>query len=226
MVYNSADDFIKTAKNIVANHRYLYGAKGEVITDELINRLAAENPRIYTNTYINKARKLKGCLGLDCSGLIYKTGVCDIIGSWDMQHRFKNVSISDVKPGYIVYKRGHVAICSKVIDDSKIEVVEMRGIDYYNSIRVTNKSEWLCALVTPNVNFTTNGKYTTGWHIEGGKWWYADTENTYFKNCVKRIKWSGGQDYFVFDKDGYCITNGVAIIKTDKSGVIYDVEGV
>ena len=49
---------------------YVYGAKGEVITQAILDRLARENPGTYTSTYKAKAARYIGQRCTDCSGLI------------------------------------------------------------------------------------------------------------------------------------------------------------
>lgn len=212
--YNDVNLFIDCAKAMVGTYTYLYGAKGQIITEKLIQQLASENPSVYTNSYIAKARKKIGRLGLDCSGLFYKLGVCGCIGSYQMRERWKNVPMKDVIPGYAVYKRGHIALCIEVIDADRIKIAEMRGIDYEKSIRITNRSEWLCALVVPNVNYTTK-KYGIGWNKDEIGWFYSPDGTNYLKDGFYKLKWSGGENWFVFDKRGYMLENKELRINED-----------
>lgn len=50
---------------------------------------------------------------------------------------------------------------------------------------------------------TASKKYTVGWHKDSKGWWYADTENTYYKSRWAKIngKW------YSFDKEGYMLSN-------------------
>lgn len=50
---------------------------------------------------------------------------------------------------------------------------------------------------------TASKKYTVGWHKDSKGWWYADTENTYYKSRWAKIngKW------YSFDKEGYMMSN-------------------
>ena len=66
----------KTASGLI-NHckgklgtPYVYGAKGEILTQAILDRLARENPGTYTSTYKAKAAKYIGQRCTDCSGLI------------------------------------------------------------------------------------------------------------------------------------------------------------
>ena len=47
---------------------YVYGAKGEVLTQAILDRLARENPGTYTSTYKAKAAKY---IGQRCTCLLY-----------------------------------------------------------------------------------------------------------------------------------------------------------
>ncbi len=61
---------------------YVYGAKGEILTEQRIQVLKKQNPGMYTSTYVNKARKFIGQRCTDCSGLIsWYTGI--IRGSYN-----------------------------------------------------------------------------------------------------------------------------------------------
>lgn len=50
---------------------------------------------------------------------------------------------------------------------------------------------------------TASKKYTVGWRKDSKGWWYADTENTYYKSRWAKIngKW------YSFDKEGYMLSN-------------------
>ena len=55
---------------------YVFGMKGQVLTEALLKQLAAENPKVYTPQYITKARSFMGKHCTDCSGLItWCTGI-------------------------------------------------------------------------------------------------------------------------------------------------------
>ena len=47
---------------------YVYGTKGEVLTQTILDHLARENPGTYTSTYKAKAVKYIGQHCTDCSG--------------------------------------------------------------------------------------------------------------------------------------------------------------
>ena len=50
---------------------------------------------------------------------------------------------------------------------------------------------------------TAAKRYTVGWHQDDKGWWYADTENTYYKSQWAKIK---GKWYY-FDDSGYMLDN-------------------
>lgn len=45
--------------------------------------------------------------------------------------------------------------------------------------------------------------YTLGWNHDENGWWYADTEQTYYKSEWKLIN----RHWYYFNKDGYAVTN-------------------
>ncbi|MCI9560156.1 CHAP domain-containing protein [Clostridiaceae bacterium] len=55
----------------------------------------------------------------------------------------------------------------------------------------------------PDWSLTDVVKYTIGWNRDENGWWYADTENTYFKSGWQIIN---GHKYY-FNGDGYALKN-------------------
>ena len=71
---------------------YVYGAKGEVLTESRLNILAKQNPGMYTSAYKAKAKKFLGQHCTDCSGLIsWYTGI--IRGSYNYHDTADNESV-------------------------------------------------------------------------------------------------------------------------------------
>lgn len=58
---------------------------------------------------------------------------------------------------------------------------------------------------------TSKKNYTIGWHKDNTGWWYADTSETYYKNCWKKIN---GKWYY-FEEGGYMAANQVVITGGD-----------
>lgn len=57
-------------------------------------------------------------------------------------------------------------------------------------------------------------KYSIGWHKDSGGWWYANTENSYYKDQWAKID----GDWFAFDQKGYMMANQW---KVDSTGTYY-----
>lgn len=107
---------------------YVYGTKGEVLTQDKINWLASSYPSTFTSSYIKKAKKFIGKQCTDCSGLIsWYTGV--VLSSSGLYSKAKEKhpisEINKAPKGAILWKSGHVGI---YIGDGKC--IEAKGIDY------------------------------------------------------------------------------------------------
>ena len=61
---------------------------------------------------------------------------------------------------------------------------------------------------------TQTKKYALGWHKDSKGWWYADTENSYYKSRWAKID----GEWYWFDEGGYIIMNEW---KTDSTGTYY-----
>lgn len=148
----------KTAKGLVAfvlsqvGTPYVYGAKGQVVTDYLIDLWAQESPNVYDDTYIDKARKYIGRRAHDCSGLISRyTGI--LRGSSNFcETAIEQLPISQISEeciGWAVWKRGHIGV---YIGNGL--VVEARGIDY-GTIKVKRTSNaWTHVLKLKDIDYS------------------------------------------------------------------------
>lgn len=191
---------------------YWYGGKRQKCTQSLLNEFAKSYPNIYTNTYITKCKadikNNETCC--DCSGLVSYAMQIPDIGSYYFYDKYPQFREGTPKDGMMLYKKGHIALYNKGY------VVEMRGVDYdFTDTRKYNKSEWICTLYDPNIDYDEKPTYTEGWNHDKHGWWYADTNHTYLKDGYFTVPWSGNPNgsKFYFDKNGYCIT-------TDQYGVI------
>lgn len=63
---------------------------------------------------------------------------------------------------------------------------------------------------------TVSGKYTVGWNKDDTGWWYADTVNSYYKNCTAVIEGSA----YLFNSYGYVVIEptSTSVIRTWKNG--------
>lgn len=124
----------KTAEGLI-NHckskigtPYVYGAKGEVLTQAILDRLARENPGTYTSAYKAKAAKYIGQRCTDCSGLIsWYTGV--LRGSYNYHdtavERVGIDHLNESMVGWALWKPGHIGV---YIGDGWC--IEAKGINY------------------------------------------------------------------------------------------------
>lgn len=112
---NTIEKSNQLAKQMCAgNYRYLYGAKGQAYTRDLVNKLAAAYPNVYTASVKAEALKDadKGYTAIDCSGF-----VCDVLGvSADGSANLKKGAVAsypvtkgNAKEGMAIWKNGHIA---------------------------------------------------------------------------------------------------------------------
>lgn len=208
---------------------YVYGAKYEVVTEALIQRLSKENPSVYNDSYISKCRKKIGKIGIDCSGLVCKASGLNHIGSYNMKENWKQLD----KPccGAAAWKPGHIAIVTSVTEGgNKIGVIEAKGVDYDCQYNIYNVDHFKCYLAIPSIQYVEEKEENTnqeGWEQDDkGQWRYKDNEGNYYKNRIVRIKWDKGQrqDYFSFDHNGIMMYSTVILCKVDENGCIVDVK--
>lgn len=115
------------AQKIIKTHKYLYGAKGQPYTKELVSKLAGAYPKKFTATIKAEAFKdaNKGYFAADCSYL-----VCSALGIENVNSlALKQKAVMLIRPqkylakeGMVLWKSGHVAYIG---DDLK--VYEMRS---------------------------------------------------------------------------------------------------
>lgn len=222
-------EFLLNSYNSINEYVYVYGAKGEVVTEGLIQRLAKENPSTYTQSYIDKCRKKIGKKGIDCSGLVCRAAGISSVGSYYMKDKWKSKSKPEC--GLVAWKPGHVAVVYSVLESgSKIGVVEAKGVDHDVEYNIYRVDSFKCFLVVPSVEYDVQEKETTakeGWEQDNeGRWKYKDKQGYYYKDRIVRIKWDKGkrQDYFSFDKEGYLLTSTIIKCKVDANGCIVGVK--
>lgn len=146
-----------TAKELVAFVKskvgtpYVFGAKGEIMTEERIQQLAAENPSTFTKNYIAKARKFIGKHCTDCSGLIsWTTGI--IRGSWNFRDtatkRVLIKKLDETMVGWAVWKPGHIGVYI-----GSGQVVEAKGINYGTIISRVGDTAWQEVLKLKDIEY-------------------------------------------------------------------------
>ena len=163
---------------------YVYGAKGEVLTEARLNQLKRENPGMYTTTYTNKARQFLGQHCTDCSGLIsWYTGI--IRGSYNYHdtadQRVAIGALDESMLGWALWKPGHIGV---YIGNGYC--IEAKGIDYGTIKSQVSATAWQKALKLWY-------QYADGSYARNG--WYWLTEVT-----------GGTSGWYLFDAEGYMLT--------------------
>jgi peptidoglycan hydrolase-like protein with peptidoglycan-binding domain len=108
-------------------------------------------PNIFTQTYINKAKKYVGRVCCDCSGLIsWYTG--KVLGSSQLYSQaYARIPISQWQKfavGTVVWKSGHVGV---YLGNGK--VAEAKGINYGTVISNINSQAWKYGLTFSWINY-------------------------------------------------------------------------
>lgn len=143
-------DIVRRAMEL-KDYKYWYGGKREKATLALAQRLKKENPSVWDEDYMLKAKIdiSHGEKVCDCSGLVcYAYGIGDI-SSYGLKKKYK-VWTGKPKPGMISWKPGHVGI----IKTCSGKVIEMRGIDYdFTDTRYRKEAGLMTLLYDPNVEY-------------------------------------------------------------------------
>ena len=169
----------KTASGLIQHCKdklgtpYVYGAKGEVLTQAILDRLAWENPGTYTSTYKAKAAKYIGQHCTDCSGLIsWYTG--RIRGSYNYQdtavERIGVDHLDESMVGWALWKPGHIGV---YIGDGWC--IEAKGINYGTIKSRVAVTPWQKALKLCDIDYAPAPvTYTQGSQpsADGQRWWY------------------------------------------------------
>ena len=168
---------------------YVFGAKGEVMTQARINQLARENPGTYTSSYKAKAAKYIGQHCTDCSGLIsWYTG--RIRGSYNYHDTaMERVSIDHLNEsmvGWALWKPGHIGV---YIGDGYC--IEAKGINYGTIRSKVSATPWQKVLKLCDIDYTAEEQpKKSGWSQEDGGWRYylgdngQPVRNAWYKDCL------------------------------------------
>ena len=97
------------------NVAYWYGAKGEVLTDEIMDYFILAEPLHFGRYTPEEIRRLKnwsrGKIGFDCSGFVSKcvglTGWSSA-GLWDKT--VNRGTVAAAKAGSLLYRKGHIGV--------------------------------------------------------------------------------------------------------------------
>lgn len=120
----------------LTNYRYLYGAKDQAYTLDLVNKLA----RMYPNNYGSAIYKLaveeanKGFMAIDCSGFVCKVLGIKNQGSSTLKSESVQslpINIANAKEGMAIWRQGHIAYIGP-----DLKIYEASGTK--NDMRVTD----------------------------------------------------------------------------------------
>lgn len=190
---------------------YVFGAKGEVMTQARINQLARENPGTYTSSYKTKAARFIGQHCTDCSGLIsWYTG--RIRGSYNYHDTaVERVSIDHLDEsmiGWALWKPGHIGV---YIGDGYC--IEAKGINYGTIRSKVSSTAWQKVLKLCDIDYSadqTPVTYHEGFQpaADGQRWWYQYSDGSYACNgwYWLREATDGTCGWYLFDAEGYMLT--------------------
>ena len=134
---------------------YVYGAKGAdgVFSQNKLNFLKANYPKVFTPSYLNKIARMdvvdkKVCT--DCSGLIsWYTG--KVLGSAQLYSKaYTRLPMKDMEKfavGTVLWKSGHVGVYAGKNSKGYPICIEAKGIDYGTIADIiSNPNRWSCGL--------------------------------------------------------------------------------
>ena len=201
---------------------YLYGYKGEKITEQLNTSLRKQYPNVWTYSYLTKANQWIGDRAIDCSGFVQVNCGGDVeVGSWYMSEKWDSISINDIDnrelSGLIGWRSGHVVVLTGRVQNGLYEIMEASGQKTGLRKRWANINEFKKLLVNPLVDYNSH-HYRIGWNKDDRGWWFSPDGETYLKDGYFKCKWSQGESWFMFDSEGYCVI-------TDSNGVIVQPKG-
>lgn len=199
-------DIVTRARHFI-NHKYWYGAKGELASVALANRLRKENPGTWTDIYYAKALQdvdNHTCV-CDCSGLVCYAYNIGTISSWGLNRKYSTYTGAP-KAGMIAWKSGHVGVFAG--DGWNAPIIEMAGIDSdYKAIRTFKDAGFKKVLFDPDIDYEegvmVDDSRAVGWHADNFGWWYRyhENEGCYYRECFVRV----GAHWYYFDADGYIV---------------------
>lgn len=187
---------------------YVYGAKGEILTEEKIQILKRQNPGTYTSTYVNKARKFIGQQCTDCSGLLsWYTGM--LRGSWNYHDTADEVlpigSLNESMLGWALWKPGHIGV---YIGNGRC--IEAKGINYGTVETAVSDTAWKKVLKLCDIDYSADTVYEEGFlpAADGKRWWYQYSDGSFAKNGWYWLTEAEGgtSGWYHFDMEGYMQT--------------------
>lgn len=187
---------------------YVYGAKGEILTESRLQLLKKQNPGMYTTAYTTKARQFIGQRCTDCSGLIsWYTGI--IRGSYNYHDTADKAvpigSLNDSMIGWALWKPGHIGV---YIGDGYC--IEAKGINYGTIKSKVSATAWQKALKLCDIDYSQEQIITEGFKqaADGKRWWYQYADGTWAANGWYWLteQTGGTSGWYLFDPEGYMLT--------------------
>ncbi len=135
---------------------YFFGAKMEILTNNIMATMHRLYPRTVTDAYMRKAKE-KGQVGkvnTDCSGLIGGYRGKQIGSAQLYQTAQKRLSVKEHKKwadGVVCYRVGHVGVFGR--ENGKEYVWEAKGIDYGTVRSDFDPSKWTAGLTFSDINY-------------------------------------------------------------------------
>lgn len=208
---------------------YVFGAKGEILTQAILDRLARENPGTYTSSYKAKAAKYIGQHCTDCSGLI--SWYTDRIRGSYNYHDTAAVRVSidhldDSMVGWALWKPGHIGV---YIGDGWC--IEAKGINYGTIRSKVSSTPWQKVLKLCDIDYVVDQEqvtYQEGFQpaADGQRWWYQYSDGSYACNgwYWLREDADGTCGWYLFDSEGYMLT-GYQVDPADEAFMLCPVKG-
>lgn len=130
---------------------YFYGAKMQILTEQLIASMKKLYPKTVTKEYVEKARNknMVGKICTDCSGLIYGYRGKNIGSSQLYQTASRRIPIAQAESfpvGTVVWRSNHVAVYIGMENGVQM-VVEAKGINYGVVKTRLKDSAWVYGLL-------------------------------------------------------------------------------
>ncbi len=187
---------------------YVYGAKGEILTEERLQLLAKQNPSVYTSSYLAKSRQFIGQRCTDCSGLIsWYTGI--IRGSYNYHDTADQIvsigALDESMTSWALWKPGHIGV---YVGDGRC--VEAKGINYGTIESRVKDTAWQKVLKLCDIDYSKDPVWTEGFKraADGRRWWYQYADGTWAAGGWYWLteQTSGSSGWYLFDAEGHMLT--------------------
>jgi hypothetical protein len=232
---NTIEKSNQLAKQMCAgNYRYLYGAKGQAYTKQLVNKLATSYPDVYTENVKAEALKDadKGYIAIDCSGF-----VCDVLGvsasgSANMKKgaiALYSVSKANAKEGMAIWKNGHIAYIGEGLkiyeaastkSDMRVSEFDSRA-NAFTALIIVKGS----ALASTGCAQATAAKAGNPYTEPTGTVKYIEEDENTVKESVKWLQWELNEAGYNLKVDGKYGPKTLAALKAYQASCKIEVDG-